>query len=247
MTFRFPGLGAILIAVFTTFSTALADQGGGLSESRVKELALEAILENPEIIEEAIGLLQQRQLERQQAGVASILSERRTELEQDPNAPVLGNPEGDVTLVEFFDYNCPYCKRAMPEVKALLETDPNVRLVYREWPILSPGSVFAARAALAARKQGKYDAFHWALMGHEGRIEEATTMEIAREIGLDVDQLEADMSAPEVEAHISLSMDLAEALNINGTPTFIVADSLFPGLVSSEELMQAIREARQDR
>jgi protein-disulfide isomerase len=122
-----------------------------------------------------------------------------------------------------------------------------VRLVYREWPILSPGSVFAARAALAARKQGKYDAFHWALMGHEGRIEEATTMEIAREIGLDVDQLEADMSAPEVEAHISLSMDLAEALNINGTPTFIVADSLFPGLVSSEELMQAIREARQDR
>ncbi|WP_269585441.1 DsbA family protein [Roseibium sp. Sym1] len=247
MTYRLPGLGAILIAVFTTFSAALADQGGGLSESRVKELALEAILENPEIIEEAIGMLQQRQLERQQAGVASILSERRAELEQDPNAPVLGNPEGDVTLVEFFDYNCPYCKRAMPEVKALLETDPNVRLVYREWPILSPGSVFAARAALAARKQGKYDAFHWALMGHEGRIEEATTIEIAREVGLDVEQLEADMSAPEVEAHISLSMDLAEALNINGTPTFIVADSLFPGLVSSEELMQAIREARQDR
>ena len=230
MNFRLPSLGTVLIALLFTASTASADQEEGLTEARIKELALEAILENPEIIEQAIGLLQQKQLARQQADVASILAERRNELEEDPNAPVLGNPAGDVTLVEFFDYNCPYCKRAMQEVKTLLQADPNIRLVYREWPILSPGSVFAARAALAARKQGKYEEFHWALMGFKGKVEEGSTIKIAKEVGLDVEKLKVDMLAPEIEEHIRLSMNLAEALNINGTPAFIAGEKVYPGL-----------------
>lgn len=244
MNFRLPSLGTVLIALLFTASTASADQEEGLTEARIKELALEAILENPEIIEQAIGLLQQKQLARQQADVASILAERRNELEEDPNAPVLGNPAGDVTLVEFFDYNCPYCKRAMQEVKTLLQAEPNIRLVYREWPILSPGSIFAARAALAARKQGKYEEFHWALMGFKGKVEEGSTIKIAKEVGLDVEKLKVDMLAPEIEEHIRLSMNLAEALNINGTPAFIAGEKVYPGLLTSEQLSQAIEDAR---
>ena len=244
MNLRLPSLGTVLIALLFTASTASADQEEGLTEARIKELALEAILENPEIIEQAIGLLQQKQLARQQADVASILAERRNELEEDPNAPVLGNPAGDVTLVEFFDYNCPYCKRAMQEVKTLLQADPNIRLVYREWPILSPGSIFAARAALAARKQGKYEEFHWALMGFKGKVEEGSTIKIAKEVGLDVEKLKVDMLAPEIEEHIRLSMNLAEALNINGTPAFIAGEKVYPGLLTSEQLSQAIEDAR---
>ena len=106
---------------------------------------------------------------------------QRDILEKDPNAPVLGNPNGDVTIVEFFDYNCPYCRRVKPEIEALIAVDPNVRLVYREWPILSEGSVFAAQAALAARKQGLYEEFHWALMGLKGRADEASVMRAAEE------------------------------------------------------------------
>lgn len=233
-----------LVAALSLVSAALADTAATLSEERVKELALEAILENPGVIEEAIQRLQQLQDERQQAQIVATLETRRADLEQDPNAPVLGNPDGDITLVEFFDYNCPYCKRAKPIVQALLETDPNVRLVYREWPVLGEGSVYAARAALASRKQEKYEEFHWALMSYKGRAEEATVLDIADEIGLDTEQLIADMSDEEVDRHIRLSMRLAQGLNITGTPSFVVGNTVLPGLPTQEQLSAAVAEAR---
>lgn len=121
----------------------MAVQAADLDEARVKELVYEAIRENPQIIMEAVEILQRQDAEAQAQAQATVLRDQRQLLEQDPNAPVLGNPDGDVTVIEFFDYNCPYCRRAMPEVLALLEADPNVRLVYREWPILGDGSVFA--------------------------------------------------------------------------------------------------------
>ena len=126
-----------------------------VEEERIKKLALEAILEQPEIIELAYQRLQQIRQEEEQKEVLAFLADRTLDFEHDPNAPVIGNPAGDVTIVEFFDYNCPYCKRATDVVERLLKDDGNIRLVYREWPILSEGSVFAARAALAARKQNK--------------------------------------------------------------------------------------------
>ncbi|KZZ28531.1 hypothetical protein A3753_28820, partial [Sulfitobacter sp. HI0082] len=190
------------------------------SDARIKELALEAIRENPQIIMEAVQLLEQEQAATQAEAAADLLKNQRELLEHDPNAPVFGNPEGDVTVVEFFDYNCPYCKRAMSEVQGLLDVDRDVRLVYREWPILSEGSVFAAKAALAAREQGKYEEFHRALMGMEQRAEEASVMRLAEEIGLDIEQLRTDMEAPKVQEHIDESMRLTQALGFNGTPSF---------------------------
>lgn len=216
-----------------------------LSDARIKELALEAIRENPQIIMEAVQLLEQEQAAAQADAAADVLKNQRQLLEHDPNAPVLGNPEGDVTVVEFFDYNCPYCKRAMSEVQGLLDADQDVRLVYREWPVLSEGSVFAAKAALAAREQGKYEAFHWALMGMEGRAEEASVMRLAGEIGLDIEQLRTDMEAPKVQEHIDDSMRVAQALGFNGTPSFVIGDDLVPGFVEQEQLEALVDKTRE--
>ena len=142
-----------MIVVALSLALPLQAAAEGLSEDRVRELVLETIRENPDIVMEAVAILDSRQAEAQAASQAEVLDEERETLERDPNAPVLGNPEGDVTVVEFFDYNCPYCRRAKPEIEALLAADPNVRLVYREWPILGRDSVFTARAALAARRR----------------------------------------------------------------------------------------------
>jgi len=222
----------------------LAAAAEEMDEDRIKSLVYEAIRENPGIIMEAVRLLDEQQQREQAAAAGATLSTIRDQLEQDPNAPVLGNPEGDVTVVEFFDYNCPYCRRAMPQVDALIEQDENVRLVYREWPILGEGSVFAARAALAARKQGKYEVFHEAMMGMNGRAEEASVIRIAGEVGLDIEQLRQDMQAPEVDEHIATSMELTRALGFTGTPSFVIGDELIGGLVQAEVLVQHVNTAR---
>ena len=235
-----------LIAV-TALMVPLAAQADGLGEDRVKELVLEAIRENPEIVLEAVQIIEQRERQRQAAAAATVLSQNRDLLENDPNAPVLGNPEGDVTVVEFFDYNCPYCRRAKLHVEALLEEDPNVRLVFREWPILGDGSVFAARAALAAREQGKYEEFHWALMGMAGRAEEASVIQVAEQVGLDVAQLRRDMASPEVDAHIAASTMLSRTLGFNGTPAFVIGDALVPGVIEADRMIRLAEEARAAR
>ena len=228
----------------TAVLVPLAAQAQDLSEDRVKELVLETIRENPEIVLEAVQIIEQRDQQRQALAAEAVLSDNRDLLENDPNAPVLGNPDGDVTVVEFFDYNCPYCRRAKPEIEALLAADPNVRLVYREWPILGDGSVFAARAALASREQGKYEEFHWTLMGMTGRAEEASVIRLAEQVGLDIEQLRRDMEAPEIDEHISVSMDLTRALGFNGTPSFVIGDALVPGVIEAEQMIELVEDAR---
>ncbi len=147
-------------------------------------------------------------------------------------------------MVEFFDYNCPYCRRVKPEIEALLASDTNVRVVYREWPILGDGSVFAARAALASRNQGKYEKFHWAMMGMKERAQEASVIQIAEDIGLDVARLRRDMDAPEVQEHIQTSMRLSRSLGFNGTPSFVIGDSLAPGLITADQMIELVEQAR---
>ena len=231
---------ALLIISFLFLSQGVTAQS--MTDDQVKKLALEAILENPEIIMKAVEILQQREKEQAASGANTV----RLEVESDPNAPNLGNPEGDVTVVEFFDYNCPYCRSAGQTVQALLAADENVRVIYREWPILGDDSVMAARAALAAREQGKYEAFHWALMNGEGRVTEALIFKVARDLGMDVAQLEADMVSPAVEAHIALSNALAQQLGFTGTPAFIVGDKTAPGMLSLDEITTLVAEARAD-
>ena len=215
-----------------------------LTDDRIKEIVLQTLRENPEIILEAMQILEQRQADAEAAFAVAALTSERDVLERDPNAPVFGNPNGDVTIVEFFDYNCPYCKRAMPEIEALLAVDANVRVVMREWPILSEGSVFAARAALAARAQGKYTELHEALMTMRGPVEATTVLRAAEGLGLDLAKLQADMNAPEIDEHIATSVRLAQALGFGGTPSFVIGDQLIPGFVEQAALADAVAAAR---
>ncbi len=215
-----------------------------LTPEEVKRLALEAILENPGIVMEAVEILRAQEEAEQIAATQAAIAQMQVELLNDPNAPVMGNPEGDVTVVEFFDYNCPYCKQAASEVKTLIEADPNVRVLYREWPILGEGSLFAARAALAAREQGMYDAFHWALMEDRTRKDASAVLRIAGEVGLDLDKLQADMEAEAVTAHIEQSNTLARDLGFSGTPAFVIGDQGIFGVATADQMAEAIALAR---
>lgn len=236
----------LLIAALVIMLLPLGAFAQNLTEEQVKQLALEAILENPQIIMEAVALIEQQRNQEQAVAQAEVLQQARDFLENDPNAPVIGNVDSETVIVEFFDYNCPYCKRAATDVKALLAVDNDVRVVYREWPILGEGSVFAARAALAARAQGKYEEMHWALMEMRGRAEEASVLAAARSLGLDIDQLATDMNSDDVSAHIEASSSLAQSLGFTGTPAFVIGDALVPGAVPLSDLqgyLAAVRES----
>ena len=234
----------LLLASAAFFLLPLSSYADGLSEDRVKELVLEAIRENPGIVLEAIQMIEEREETVKAFEAKQVLTSNRDALERDPNAPVLGNPDGDVTVVEFFDYNCPYCKRVKPHMEALLAADKNVRVVYREWPMLGEGSVFAARAALASREQGKYDEFHWAMMEMKGRVGEANVMQAAEKLGIDTARLRRDMDSPKSNEHIETSMRLARSLGFNGTPSFVIGEALAPGLIEADQMIELVNQAR---
>jgi protein-disulfide isomerase len=204
----------------------------------------EYLLSHPELILEAQQALEERQQAQRAERVQRALAEQRSALFEDPQAPWAGNAAGDVTIVEFFDYRCGYCKRATGAVKAALAQDPGVRLVYREFPILGPASIYAARAALAAARQGKYVEFHDALMAADDP-DETTVRRIAGELSLDAARLLAEMDLPAVAQAIEKSYALAQALEINGTPAFIVGGTLIPGAISAEGLLQQVRVERE--
>lgn len=170
--------------------------------------------------------------------------ELREALERDANAPVLGNPDGDITLTEFFDYNCPFCRKMVGTVSKLIQSDKQLRVVYREWPVFGEGSEFAARASLASLEQGKYWQFHTALMQMKGRAVEATVMKVAREVGLDEDRLRKDMQASHIDEHISSSFLLADHMGLMGTPMFIAGDEGLFGELSLSELQGLVERAR---
>jgi protein-disulfide isomerase len=210
-------------------------------ERRIREY----LLRNPEVIMEALGILKERQRAAETEGLKRTIAERSDEILNDPAAPVGGNPAGDVTLVEFFDYNCPYCRKVASTMVELEQSDRDLRLVYKEFPILGPGSQFAARAALASRKQRKYVRFHNALMQANQQVTEETVMDIARAIGLDTKRLEQDMQEPAIQDAIARNLQLANALRITGTPSFVIGERMVPGAVDLRTLQGLVAEVRQ--
>ncbi len=207
-------------------------------------IVLDAILENPDVVMRAVDILRGREAAEEEARQAAALTVVGEDLRSGRNAPVLGNPEGDVTVVEFFDYNCGFCKRSAPVLRRLLDEDGNVRVVMREFPILSEGSVVAAKASLASRMQGKYGAFHFALLDFRGPIDEAAVMRVAAKVGLDLERLKADMESGGVLSHLEESRALADALGISGTPYFLIGDKVAPGFIDFETMRNVIGEER---
>lgn len=213
---------------------AAADETMTEAETQAIEgVVRDYLLEHPEIIIEALQVLETRN--RQQA-IDAILA--------DEAAPVAGNPEGPLTVVEFFDYQCPYCKTIASDMIETLEAEGDVRIVFKEFPILGQASEYAAKAALAAHRQGKYLEFHQALMATRGKLNERVVVEEARRVGLDVERLQADMDSPQIAEALARNHKAADALQVNGTPAFVIGERLIPGAVSMDRLRQLLEAER---
>jgi protein-disulfide isomerase len=223
-----------------------------MAKNPVSDKVIEAYLrENPEVLMASLERYQVEQRAAQQRKQAQadvdLVASNRKEIFEDGYSFVMGNPDGDITVVEFSDYNCGYCKRAHTAVAEFIEADGNIRLVVKEFPILGPGSTLSGRAALASAMQDdaeKYGPFNDALMRHRGAHNESTIMTIAAKVGLDVEQLEADMKSPEIDKMIKRTFDLAEKLSINGTPAFVIGDQVVRGFVPAAELTRLAELAR---
>jgi len=242
---------AMLVAaalLFGAAQTRAQDAGATFDEKQreeIEELVRQYLLEHPEVLVEALQAHEARQREAEAEQQRQAIVAEAATLKEDPAAPVLGNPEGDVTLVEFFDYRCPYCKRVTGALAQLLKEDPQLRLVMKEFPILSQESVQAARAALAAERQGKYEAFHFALMENGGDFTDEEIMALAESVGLDTAQLKADMGDPAIESALRDNHALAERIGITGTPAFVIGDRLVPGAISLDQMRSLVAAARE--
>lgn len=208
------------------------------------------ILAHPEVLIESLQRAKAKAEQRQAGLIRSRIIALGKTLVDDPNSPILGNPKGDVTLVEFFDYRCPYCRQVEPWVQTLLKEDPGVRLVEKEFPILGPASIYAAHMALAAWKQGKHTAFRNALMAKEGNMDEGSihedlVLQVAESIGLDMDRMKVDMASSDVEGEIRVNMRIAQSLSLTGTPAFIIGAELVPGATDLATLRAMVIDARQ--
>ncbi|MHA1566274.1 MAG: DsbA family protein, partial [Alphaproteobacteria bacterium] len=226
----------------STWAEGATDVFDGLEKAAIEEIIANYIVENPELIVRALGVLEERQAAAAVDQRLASLAANREVLENSPGSPVGGALDGDVTVVEFFDYRCPYCKTVAPAVAALIGEN-GVRVVYKEFPILGPESVFAARAALAAHRQGLYQEFHNAVMGQR-RVTEKSVLAAARKLGLDMEKLQRDMASPEIEKQLRDNFLLAQSLGITGTPAFVIGDQLVPGLASLEQLKSSVVAAR---
>jgi protein-disulfide isomerase len=205
------------------------------------------IRSHPEVIEQAMQSLEGKRQRGEKLRIRQAIATHQEELLRDPASPVSGNVNGDVTVIEFFDYRCGYCKRVASAVTQLQKDEPGVRVVYKDFPILGEVSVFGARAALAAREQGKHQAFHEAMLASENELTQEEVLAIAQRVGLDVKKLESDLQAPEWQAAIDRNHALAKLLGISGTPGFVVGSEVYPGALELPGLKALVKQARTKR
>jgi len=255
------GLGATLALAQSTDQTppaaqapaAAAAPSGSSAFTPAQRKELEGIikdilLNNPELLMEAQTALEAKMEKIQNERMAVAIKDNSAEIFRPTASPIVGNSNGDVTVIEFFDYNCGYCKKAFPDVAQLIDKDKKVKLIPKEFPILAKGSEEASRVALAAKAQGKYWEFHRAMLESQGQANEASALKVAEKLGLDMARLKKDMASPEVKKEIEDTRKLAAKLGIQGTPHFLVGDRIIPGAPENlaELLGQNVKEVRKD-
>ncbi|HWL70358.1 MAG TPA: DsbA family protein [Geminicoccus sp.] len=221
----------------------LAEETPPIDRAAVEQVVRELLQREPELVMEALQSLQARQEAEQAQQAQQAVADNAEALKGEP-AEVAANPDGDVTLVEFMDYHCGYCRRMMPTLRDLVGKDKGVRFVLKEFPILGPDSVVAARAAVAARNQGRYWDMHLALMESED-ISLDGVRAVAAGLGLDVARLEADMNSPQTEQVLAADMELARKLGLRGTPAFVLGGEIIPGAVPPDQLEDLIAATRE--
>ena len=225
-----------------------AAEFGAAQRGEIEKIVREYLISHPEVLQEAMAELEKRQGEAESAKHQAAVKDHAASLFSSANQVVLGNPNGNVTMVEFFDYNCAYCKRAMTDMLTLMQNDPNLKVVLKEFPVLGPGSVDAARVATAVRMQDKsgkkYLEFHQKLLGGRGQADKDRALAVAREVGMDMTRLAKDMDSPQTRESLQESFKLAEALGLNGTPSYVVGKEVVIGAVGLTALKEKINNAR---
>jgi protein-disulfide isomerase len=226
------------VASAQTFST---DQ-----RQQIEGILKDYLMAHPELIQDVMAALEKKQQAADADKARTTIKDNKTTLYNSPHEVVLGNPQGDITMVEFFDYNCGFCKRALPDMMTLLKSYPNLKFVLKEFPVLGQGSVEAAHVAVAARMQDptgkKYIEFHQRLLGGRGPADKARALAVAKDVGYDMGRIEKDMASDEVKATIDEDMKLADALGVNGTPSYVVGSELVIGAVGLDALKEKLAE-----
>ena len=236
-----------LFLVFTATGLRAEHDAATPAQEILEETIHNYLLNHPDVIIEVLDILRAQREVAEAEKTSNTLATQQQAIFNDPNSPVGGNPDGGVTIVEFFDYFCGYCKRMMPDLIRAMEDDGGIRFVYKEFPILGPESVVAARIALAAHRQApeKYEELHVAMMSSRARMNETNALRLAGGLGFDVDRLKADMDSPEIDRILGRNNALADQLGINGTPGFVIGKQIIPGAIDLETLRKLIVEARQ--
>jgi protein-disulfide isomerase len=250
MTFRLRLSAAVFAAVlaFALPQLSRADDASAVQRGEIEKIVHDYLVSHPEVLQEAMTELEKRQAAAESEKHKSAVKEHAQALFSSPDQVTLGNPNGNVTFVEFFDYNCGYCKRAMTDMLTLMKDDPNLKVVLKEFPVLGPGSVEAARVAVAVRMQDKsskkYLEFHQKLLGGRGQADKAHALAVAKDIGLDMGRLDKDLESAEVKATLEESFKLAEALGLNGTPSYVIGDDVVIGAVGLDALKEKVNNSR---
>lgn len=245
---------AVIALVFVAVLVMVRPQDARMDEfsppqhGAIEKIVHDYLVQHPEVLQEAMAELQKRQ-EAAEAEKHKVAVKAHADLLfNSPDQVVLGNPKGDVTFVEFFDYNCGYCKRALSDMLTLMSSDPELRVVLKEFPVLGPASVEAARVAVAVRMQDKtgkkYLEFHQKLLGSRGHADGARALAVANEIGMDMERIQQDMKSGNVEKTLKQDFGLAEALGLNGTPSYVIGDDVVIGAVGLAALKEKINTAR---
>ena len=239
----------LILASFALLCAALPARAADFTDaqkSQIDTVIHDYLMKNPKVMIESLEKYQSDQKDAEAGKFKDKVGQYKTFLTA-KDAPFAGNPNGNVTMTEFFDYNCGYCKHAVDDVKNLLDQDKNVRVVFIDFPILSESSGDAARYALAAQKQGKYYDYHLKLMKYPGEKNEAAYRSIAKDLNLDWDKLAKDADSDAVKATIGKNMEVARDLGINGTPAFIVGDQLIPGYIGVQNMKELVADARKKK
>ena len=241
---------AVFLVVFglgLSTRPAAAQEDQALSPRQVeavRKVVKAYLMEHPEVISEAIEALREKMRVEADSDAKKAIDGYKDELFNAKDDPVAGNPKGDVTLVEFFDYNCGFCKQSMDAMFDAVKADGKVKLVFKEFPILTDDSVVAARVALAAKLQGKYDEVHHAFMKYRGRLDEKEVWKLAAATGVDIDRIKHDMASPEIDKMLRRNMELAHGLDISGTPAFVIGDHILSGAMEQAVFRQLFDNAR---
>ena len=236
-------LRSLFAILLLTLPASAADTPAPQREA-VEAIVRDYLLRNPEVLVEALEAYRAKQEASKLEAAGAAIAAHREALLRHPMSPVSGNPKGDVTVVEFFDYQCGYCKRSLDTMLDAMKSDPKLRVVWKDLPILGPVSRYAAQAAMAAAKQDKYLDFHVAVMGARGQLTEARVLELADKAGIDVARMKKDMADPAIARYLDETTEMAMTLGITGTPGFIVGDHLIPGAIGPDDMRAVIAEAR---